>query len=55
MVHLGLGQLDEAIVWLEKGFEDRDAEMVLLKTWPVLDPLRSKPRFQLLLRRMAFP
>jgi tetratricopeptide (TPR) repeat protein len=55
LVHLGLGQLDEAIAWLEQGYDGRDGDMVLLNTWPALDPLRSDLRFQRLLRRMDFP
>jgi eukaryotic-like serine/threonine-protein kinase len=54
-VYVGLGQLDEAMAWLERGYDGRDGDMVLLNTWPVLDPLRSDPRFQRLLRRMNFP
>ena len=41
---------------LERGYEDRDGIMCVLKTLPVyFDPLRSDPRFQALLRRMDFP
>jgi DNA-binding SARP family transcriptional activator/TolB-like protein len=54
-VYTGLGETDEAIAWLQKGFDERDGDMVLLKTWPVWDPLRSDPRFQEMLRRMRFP
>jgi TolB-like protein/tetratricopeptide (TPR) repeat protein len=54
-VYIGVGQLNEAIAWLERGYDRRDGEMVLLKTWPVLDPIRPDPRFQRLLRRMNFP
>jgi tetratricopeptide (TPR) repeat protein len=54
-IYLGLGELDEAISWLEQAYEMHDPDMSLLKTWPVLDPLRSNPRFQRLLNRMNFP
>ena len=55
ILYLGMGQHETAIEWLEHGYEDRDGDMVLLKVWPVLDPLRGKPRFESLLRRMNFP
>jgi DNA-binding SARP family transcriptional activator/Flp pilus assembly protein TadD len=55
ILHLGLGQHEAAIEWLEKGFEDRDGDIVLLKVWPVLDPIRGESRFERLLRRMNFP
>jgi TolB-like protein/Tfp pilus assembly protein PilF len=50
-----LGQNDEAFRWLETGYRERTAFMVVLKTDPRLDHLRSDPRFQDLLRRMNFP
>jgi hypothetical protein len=45
---------DEAFNELEKGYEDRSWIMCQLKVNPVLDPLRSDPRFKALLRRMNF-
>ena len=51
----GLGETDEAFQWLEKAYEQRDSDMVWLKTWPGFDSLRSDPHFQDLLRRMNFP
>ena len=54
-IYIGLDENDEAIDWLERGFRVRDGDMVVLKTLPVWDPLRSDPRFQDLLRRMNFP
>jgi serine/threonine protein kinase/TolB-like protein/Tfp pilus assembly protein PilF len=54
-LYVGLGQRDDAIEWLERGYEGRDGNMVTLKEAPVWDPLRSDPRFQDLVRRMNFP
>jgi TolB-like protein/class 3 adenylate cyclase/Tfp pilus assembly protein PilF len=55
VAHAGLGQTDEAFEWLEKGYEKRDTWLVELAVEPALDPLRSDPRFDDLLRRIGFP
>jgi tetratricopeptide (TPR) repeat protein len=54
-IYIGLDNTDEAFVWLEKALADRLSIMVYIQTDPVLDPLRSDPRFQALVRRMGFP
>jgi TolB-like protein/DNA-binding winged helix-turn-helix (wHTH) protein/Tfp pilus assembly protein PilF len=41
-----------AIIWLEKAFEDRSATMYMLAIDPVWDVLRLEPRFQEILRKM---
>ena len=51
----GLGEKDQALTWLERAYEDHDQWMVFINSYPGLDPLRSEPRFQALLRRMNFP
>ena len=43
------------LAWLERGYRERDPQMVLLKSNPAFDPLRSDPRFDDLLRRIGFP
>ncbi|HET6178660.1 MAG TPA: winged helix-turn-helix domain-containing protein [Candidatus Sulfotelmatobacter sp.] len=53
--YAALGDIDEAFRWLETGYQERAAWMVVLKIDPHLDPLRSDPRFEDLLRRMNFP
>ena len=53
--YAALGEIDEAFRWLETGYQERAAWMVVLKVDPHLDPLRSDPRFEGLLRRMNFP
>ena len=53
-VYVALGDKDEAMVWLERAYQERDIWLALLKVWPRFDPLRSDPRFQDLLRRMRF-
>jgi tetratricopeptide (TPR) repeat protein len=53
--YVGLGQRDQAITWLERAYEEHDQWMVFANSYPELDPLRSEPRFQALLRRMHFP
>jgi TolB-like protein len=50
-----LGRMDQAFQWLDKAYQERDSELVTLKTAQDFDPLRSDPRFQDLLRRMNFP
>jgi tetratricopeptide (TPR) repeat protein len=54
LIHLGLGERDEAFEWLEKAYESRDEWMVGLKNDPRFDSLRSDPRLQNLIRRMGF-
>jgi TolB-like protein/DNA-binding winged helix-turn-helix (wHTH) protein/Tfp pilus assembly protein PilF len=49
-----LGDKGKALTWLERAYEDRDQWMVFIASYPGLDPLRSEPRFQALLRRMNF-
>jgi TolB-like protein len=55
VIHVALGEKDQAFEWLEKAYQERAAPIVVLKVDPRLDPLRSDPRFQGLLRRMNFP
>ncbi len=55
VVYAGLDEEDRAFVWLEKACEVRDRGLLYVKVDPPLDPLRSDPRFQDLLRRMNFP
>ena len=54
-VYVALGDKEQALEWLEKSYQDDFSWMVWLKVDPVMDPLRSDPRFQNLLRRMNFP
>ena len=54
-IYTALGEKDEAIRWLETAYQERAAWMVVLKTDPHLDALRSDLRFQDLLHRMNFP
>jgi tetratricopeptide (TPR) repeat protein len=53
-VYLALGDKDQAIQWLRKDYADRGNWMNQLKVDPVMDPLRSDPRFQALMRKMKF-
>jgi TolB-like protein/DNA-binding winged helix-turn-helix (wHTH) protein/Flp pilus assembly protein TadD len=51
MIYASLGDTDQAMNWLEKGFEERFNPGVLLR--PGFDPLRLDPRFQKLLHRVG--
>lgn len=49
------GENDQALEWLERGYEERDPNMPYLSVERYLDSLRDDPRFQNLLRRMNLP
>jgi serine/threonine protein kinase/lipoprotein NlpI len=51
-VWMGLGEKNKALEYLEKAYEERESWMAFLKVWPLLDSLRSEPRFQDLLKKM---
>ena len=48
-IHLGLGEFETALDWLQRGVEERSYWMVFLKQDPVYDPIRTHPRFAELL------
>ena len=52
-IYAGLGDKEQAFVWLEKGCEERETPIYFLKVDPIWDPLRSDPRFNDLLRRIG--
>jgi serine/threonine protein kinase/Flp pilus assembly protein TadD len=52
-IHAGLGEKDQAFLWLEKAYEERSGWLIWLRAEPGSDPLRSDPRFQDLLRRIG--
>ena len=50
--YLGLGDKERALTYFEQAYAEQDPWLSYLKVWPPLDPLRSEPRFQALLRRV---
>jgi TolB-like protein/Tfp pilus assembly protein PilF len=55
MLFAGLGDKDKALEWLEKAFEERADGLTWLNVEPMLDDLRSEPKFQDLVRRIGLP
>jgi tetratricopeptide (TPR) repeat protein len=53
LIHAGLGEKDQAFVWLDKAYEERSSELVTLTTEPRFDNLRSDPHFTELARRIG--
>jgi TolB-like protein/cytochrome c-type biogenesis protein CcmH/NrfG len=52
-VYAGMGEVDKAIEWLEKAYEERDPVFFLVKSAPSHDYMHSDPRFVALLRKMG--
>ncbi|MGE5715684.1 MAG: tetratricopeptide repeat protein, partial [Acidobacteriota bacterium] len=52
---LGLGDLERALEWLERGYEQRDSLLPYLRVIRAFRPLDPDPRFQDLLRRLGLP
>ena len=53
MAYAGLGEVDEAFRWLERGFEQRGSFMDGVKVTPAFEPLHADPRWARLLQRMG--
>jgi TolB-like protein/DNA-binding winged helix-turn-helix (wHTH) protein len=51
--YIGLEDKDQALVWLERAYDQHSVELASLKVNPAYDFLRSDPRFQDLLRRVG--
>jgi len=52
VVHLGLGESDRALEWLERAYEERGNQLYWIKVNPRFDRLREHPRLKALLARM---
>ena len=47
-----LGRKDEAFEWLEKSYQERSNGVSAIKVYPLINDLRSDPRFREMLRRL---
>jgi serine/threonine-protein kinase len=52
IAHIGLGQLEQALHWLELACDARSQVMITLGVEPMADPLRGHPRFDAILKRV---
>ena len=51
--YLGLGDNEQAFVWLDHAYQEQSAILLYIKVHPFFDPLRSDPRFADLLHRVG--
>ncbi len=51
--YLGLGDNEQALVWLEKAYQEQSNILGFLKVHPYFDPLRGDARFKELLHRVG--
>ena len=54
MVHIALGNQDQAIESLAKSLDEREPFSTFLKLDPEFDPLQGDPRFGELVSRLGF-
>jgi len=51
--YLGLGDNDQAFVWLEQAYKEQSNILQFVKVHPYFDPIRGDPRFAELVRRVG--
>ncbi len=51
--YLGLGDKEQAFVWLEQAYKEQSNILQFVKTHPFFDPIRSDPRFVEMERRVG--
>ncbi len=54
-VYVAMGDTDRALASIEQAYQERRGWLAYLNVEPILDPLRSDPRFADLVRRMRLP
>jgi hypothetical protein len=55
-IHASLGEIDEAVHWFQKAFDDRSPDMVYAKVVSRLNPrLAANAGYRAILEQMAFP
>jgi TolB-like protein/Tfp pilus assembly protein PilF len=52
VVHLGLGEKEQALDWLERGCDRHEMSVTSIGIHPIYDSLRGSPRFHALLKRL---
>ena len=56
LLYLSLNKKDEALRWLEQGYEERDGSNIsTIKVDPLLDSLHGDPRFEALAQKVVAP
>jgi serine/threonine protein kinase/Tfp pilus assembly protein PilF len=55
LIYDALGQKDQAIAALEKGYDDRSVYLTFVPVDPAFEDLHSEPRFRILLKRLGLP
>ena len=53
--YAGIGEVDKAAGWLQRGLDERSPNMIYLKVSSTLDPIRGDARAQAVIRAMNFP
>jgi len=53
LIYIALGDQEKALEWLEKSAASRASVVRYLHVFPVFDPVRNHPRFQVLLQSMG--
>jgi TolB-like protein/Flp pilus assembly protein TadD len=53
LIHVGLGDKNQAFDWLQKAYDDRSAGLLYLKVDPAFDGVRPDPRFLDLIRKVG--
>ena len=51
--YLGIGDLEQAMSWLQKGYQEQSNILQLIKVHPYFDPLRDDPRFKDLVHKVG--
>jgi hypothetical protein len=55
IVWMALGDKDQALSWLSRAYQDRSEHNLYLGLEPLVDPLRSDPRFLALIKNIGLP
>jgi adenylate cyclase len=54
-IHAWRGEKDQAFAWLDRAYAQRDGGMTRMRTDPLLDSLRSDPRYRALQDKLKLP